>query len=63
MPPADPARFILPPIGKQKRYPALDLTIVHAQEQEVPENRSPIDWKLITDLPITSLEEATEKLQ
>lgn len=54
---------VLPPIGKQKRYPALDLTIVHAQEQEVPENRSPIDWKLITDLPITSLEEAIEKLQ
>ncbi|NWK94644.1 IS4 family transposase [Sphingobium lactosutens] len=54
---------VLPPIGKQKRYPALDLTIVHAQEQDVPENRSPIDWKLITDLPITSLEGAVEKLQ
>lgn len=24
---------VLPPIGKQKRYPALDLTIIHAHEQ------------------------------
>lgn len=54
---------VLPPIGKQKRYPALDLTIVHAQEQDAPENRSPIDWKLITDLPVVSLEEAVEKLE
>jgi hypothetical protein len=24
---------ILPPVGKQKRYPALTLTVIHAQEQ------------------------------
>jgi len=28
---------VLPPIGKQKRYPALDLTIVYACEEGVPE--------------------------
>lgn len=54
---------VLPPIGKQKRYPALDLTIVHAQEQDASDNRSSINSKLITDLPGTALEEAIEKLQ
>jgi hypothetical protein len=43
---------ILPPIGKQKRYPALTLTVIHAQEQKTPKNRKKIDWKLLTDLPV-----------
>ena len=46
---------ILPPIGKQKRYPALSLTLIHAQERHPPKDRSRIDWKLITDLTITGL--------
>lgn len=29
---------VLPPIGKQKRYPALDLTVIHAREHGVPKN-------------------------
>ncbi|UPU01684.1 hypothetical protein J4G48_0049680 (plasmid) [Bradyrhizobium barranii subsp. apii] len=27
-------RRVLPPIGKQKKYPALTLTVIHAQERE-----------------------------
>lgn len=53
---------VLPPIAKQKRYPALDLTVLHAQEREEPEHRPRIDWKLITDLPVDSHEDAVEKL-
>jgi Transposase DNA-binding len=53
---------VRPPIGKQKRYPALDLTVIHAQERCKPEGRAAIDWKLITDLPVQSPEEAIEKL-
>jgi hypothetical protein len=54
---------VRPPIGKQRRYPALDLTVIHAQERGgTPEGRAAIDWKLITDLPIGSPEEAVEKL-
>jgi Transposase DNA-binding len=41
---------VLPPIGKNKRYPALDLTVIHAREEEMPDGRPAIDWKLITDL-------------
>jgi len=37
---------VLPPIGKQKRYPALTLTVIHAQERGTPKNRKKIDWKL-----------------
>lgn len=54
---------VLPPIGKQKRYPALALTVLHAQEREEPEHRSRIDWKLITDLPVSSHDAAIEKLR
>jgi hypothetical protein len=54
---------VLPPIGKQKRYPALDLTVIYAQERKAPRGRDPIDWKLITDLPVRSSAEAIEKLE
>jgi len=53
---------VLPPIGKQKRYPELTLTVIHAQECGAPKNREAIDWKLLTDLPVTSRTDAIEKL-
>lgn len=53
---------VQPPIGKQKRYPELTLTVIHAQERGAPKSRDPVDWKLITDLPVTSRKEAIEKL-
>ena len=54
---------VLPPVYKQGRYPALDLTVLHATERGKPRGRDAIDWKLITDLPVTSRAEAIEKLQ
>jgi hypothetical protein len=53
---------VLPPIGKQKRYPAQTLTVIHAQERTEPAGRPRIEWKLITDLPVNSTEQAIEKL-
>jgi hypothetical protein len=53
---------VLPPIGKQRRYPALTLTVLYAQERDEPADRPRIDWKLITDLPVDSQEAAVEKL-
>src|SRR6202162_1210303 len=53
---------ILPPIGKQKRYPPLTLTVIHALERDAPKGCEAIDWKLITDLPVRSRVEAIEKL-
>src|SRR5437868_3045619 len=53
---------VLPPIGKQKHYPELALTVLYAQERDTPTDREKIDWKLITDLPVRSRQEAIEKL-
>jgi hypothetical protein len=53
---------ILPPIGKQNRYPSLCLTVLHAVERGTPKDRDPINWKLITDLPVRNRQEAIEKL-
>ena len=53
----------LPPIGKQKRYPALALTVIHAKERATPADRPAIEWKLITDLPVATHEAAVEKLR
>lgn len=53
---------VLPPVGKQRRYPALDLTVIHAKERTIPADRPAIEWKLITDLPVTTRAAAIEKL-
>ena len=54
---------VLPPINKSKQYPELLLTVIHAQERGAPKGRDRVDWKLITDLPVTSRKEAIEKLK
>ncbi|MEC3909481.1 IS4 family transposase [Sphingobium sp. CR2-8] len=54
---------VRPPIGKQKRYPALDLTVIHASEVGVPSGRKPILWKLVTDLEVADLDAAIEKIR
>jgi hypothetical protein len=53
---------VLAPVAKQKMYPPLMLTVLHATERNPPKGRDPIDWKLVTDLPIRSRKEAIEKL-
>jgi hypothetical protein len=53
---------VLAPVAKQKMDPPLMLTVLHATERDPPKGREPIDWKLVTDLPIKSRKEAIEKL-
>jgi hypothetical protein len=53
---------VLPTRWKRKRYPALNLTVIHAQERDPPRNCEAIDWKLITDMPVRSRAEAIEKI-
>ena len=52
----------LPPLGKQKRYSPQVLTYIHALELDPPADRQPIDWKLVTNMPVANLAEAVEKL-
>jgi hypothetical protein len=54
---------VLPPFGKQTRYRALTLTVIHAKERAAPADRPAIDWKLIIDLPVDSHEAVIEKLR
>ncbi len=53
---------VLPPIGKSKKYSALMLTVIHATEQGQPDGRDPIEWKLITNLPVETSDDATRML-
>lgn len=41
-------------IGNRSRYPMLELTVLHATERSKPRGRDRFEWKLITNLPITS---------
>jgi hypothetical protein len=54
---------VLPPIGKQAAYPELELTVIHARETSEPRRRERIQWKLVTNLPVQSLEDALEKIR
>jgi hypothetical protein len=53
---------ILPPVGKRNRYPELTLTVIHATERGTPPGRERINWKLLTDLPVGSRQDAIEKI-
>jgi transposase-like protein len=53
---------VLPPIGNNKHYPELTLTVIYAQQRMSPEGRERIDWKLITDLPVRSRKDALRML-
>lgn len=55
--------LIRPPIGKQKKYPSLDLTVIHATELSPSPGRERVEWKLITNLPVRSRSAAIEKLK
>jgi hypothetical protein len=53
---------VRPPIGKERRYPTLSLTVIHARERGKPADREPISWDLLTNLPVDDLPGATGKL-
>jgi Domain of unknown function (DUF4338)/Transposase Tn5 dimerisation domain/Transposase DNA-binding len=52
---------LLAPTG-HKGAPAIPLWAVHAQEQQAPEGVKPLEWLLLTTLPVTSFAQALEKL-
>lgn len=49
--------------AKQKRYPSLSLTVIHAVEANPPAGRKPIEWKLLTDFEVTSCKQVVEKIR
>jgi hypothetical protein len=53
---------VLPPVGKQRQYPALTLTVIPALERAALAGKKRIKWKLATHLPVTSRKQAVKKL-
>jgi hypothetical protein len=49
-------------MGKQRRYPALALTVIPALERAAPTGKKHIKWKLAINLPVTSYKQTVEKL-
>jgi len=54
---------VQPPLGKEKRYGELELTIIHATERDEPKDREKIEWKLVTNLSIRNRSDVIEKLE
>ena len=52
---------LLAPTG-HKGAPALALWAIHAQEQQAPDALKPLEWLLLTTLPVMSFEHACERL-
>lgn len=52
-----------PAVGRKKNWPALPLWAIWVHEPNPPAGVEPIDWMLLTDLPIGGAEAAWEKVQ
>ncbi len=52
-----------PAVGRKKSWPPLTLWAIWVQEPEPAAGTEPIDWMLLSDLPIHTAEEAWEKVQ
>lgn len=51
-----------PPEYKKRAYPELNLTVIEARERGKVKNSERIHWKLITNLRVSSVKSAVEKL-
>jgi len=52
-----------PAVGCKKSWPPLSLWAISVRESDPPAGAEPIDWMLLTDLPVTTAEQAWEKVQ
>jgi hypothetical protein len=53
---------VCPPQGKAD-LPVLQLQAVYALEEHAPKGEEPVDWRLLTTLPVQDFEQATEKVR
>lgn len=57
------ATLTLSPPQSKGHLPAIALQAVQALEEQAPEGTEPIDWRLLTTLPVERFEQAAEKVQ
>ncbi|OQM39638.1 hypothetical protein BZK42_23725 [Citrobacter braakii] len=55
--------LVKPPIGKSKQYPEITLFAIHAREENETPGRKPLEWKLLTNIPVVCNNDAIEKLE
>lgn len=53
---------LLAPRDKRKANGPVEVTVIHARESGRPNGRDPLSWRLVTDLPVTTMQQAIEKL-
>jgi len=58
-----PVRIQAPAVGCKKSWPPLTFWAVWVHEPHAPAGIEPLDWMLLTDLPIKNAEAAWEKVQ
>jgi hypothetical protein len=56
------AAVTLCPPKSKPNLPSLSIWAVHAQEQEVAKGVEPIDWTVLTTMPVTTFDQAQEKI-
>jgi len=56
------ATVILCPPQEKSHLPRLEVQMVLAQEEDVPEGAEPIEWRLLTTVAVDSFEQACEKV-
>lgn len=54
---------ICPAHSKRKNPPGIPLYVVFAQEIDGPEGEEPIEWLLLTTIPVTNMAEAVQKIE
>lgn len=52
-----------PPYRPDRKLPEVEVTAILASEEEPPNGVAPIEWLLLTNLAVTTAEEAQEKVQ
>lgn len=52
--------LVRPPIGKSKQYPDITSFAIHAREENETPGRKPLEWKLLTNIPIDCNDDAIE---
>ena len=55
--------LLRPPYRPDKKLEPVEVTVILAQEENPPAGQEPIEWLLLSSLPVTSFAEACEKIQ